>query len=33
MPAIFLSFEAAQVVPPKKDEESVDFANSRSTYK
>jgi hypothetical protein len=34
MPAIFLFFEAAQIVPPqKKDAESVDLANSRSTYK
>jgi hypothetical protein len=33
MPAIFLFFEAPQLVPKNKDAESVDSANSRSTYK
>ena len=33
MPALFLFSEAAQVDSPKKDTESVDFPNSRSTYK
>jgi len=33
MLAIFLVFNAAQFAPPKKDAESVDLANSRSTYK
>jgi len=33
MLAIFLVFKAAQLVPPKKDAESVDLANPRSTYK
>ena len=31
--AIFLVFNAAQFAPLKKDAESVDLANSRSTYK
>ncbi len=33
MPALFLSSDAAQVAPKNKDTESVDFANSRSTYR
>jgi hypothetical protein len=32
MPAIFLFFEAAQLVPENKGAEAVDLANSRSTY-
>ena len=32
MPAIFLFFEAAQLVSKNKDAESVDLANPRSTY-